>query len=171
MHHDVLLEPAATSLTRQRKAIGLTTAVIAVLLAVATMVGNSANTQKIVDETKTADWWAYAHSSDTNSRLYTANAKLARHAGDQMVVQEFEQLAKDQKGIADDAILNAQSLEKDSAHQARVSHLCSLADLFLQLSIVVCSVSLLTDLLLFWHLSFLSTTAGAVYIVLALMQH
>jgi hypothetical protein len=167
--HD-LQEQVQTILTKQRKGIGLTTAIIAVLLAIATMLGNSANTQKIVDETKTADWWAYVHSSDTNSRLYMANAQVAQHAGDEMVVKEFNQLAKDQKAISDDAILNAQRLEKDSALQARISHFCGLAELFLQLSIVVCSVSLLTDLLLFWYLSFASTAGGVIFVVLALMQ-
>jgi hypothetical protein len=46
------------------------------MLQVATMLANNANTKKIVVETKTADWWAYSHSNDTNSRIYMANERL-----------------------------------------------------------------------------------------------
>ena len=168
--HD-LQETIQTALAKQRKGIGLTTAIVAVLLTVASMLGNTANTKKIVIETKTADWWAYVHSSDTNSRIYTASARLAQMDRNGGVVEDFNQLAKEQKKISDDARVTAQGLENYSDLQARIGHFCSLAELFLQVSIVVCSVSLLTDLLLFWRLSFVSTAAGVVLIILALLQH
>ena len=89
-------ETVETAVTKQRKAIGLTTAIVAVLLAVAGMLGNSANTQKIVIETKTADWWAYVHSSDTNARIYTANARLAELNRGGAAVEDFTKLASEQ---------------------------------------------------------------------------
>ncbi len=168
--HD-LQETVERAIVKQRKGIGLTTAIVAVLLAVASMLGNGANTKKIVIETKTADWWAYVHSSDTNARIYTASARLAQMNRDGGAVQDFTQLAKEQMKISDDARVTAQGLENYSALQNRIGHFCSLAELCLQISIVVCSVSLLTDLLLFWHLSFISSGAGVVLIILAWMQH
>ena len=135
------------------------------------MLGNNANTKKIVIETKTADWWAYVHSSDTNARIYTASGRLAQMNRDGGAVQSFDQLAKEQQKISDDALVTAQGLENYSKLQDRIGHYCNLAELCLQISIVICSVSLLTDLLLFWHISFVSTVAGVVLISLAVMQH
>jgi len=54
----------------------------------------------------------------------------------------------------------AQKLEKDSDLQGRRAHCFEMAVLFLEVSIVLCSVALLTELLLFWRLSFLSIAAG-----------
>ena len=102
---------------KQQKCIGLTTAIVAVLLAIATMLANNANTRKIVIETKTADWWAYTHSNDTNSRIYMANERVAQLHGESQAAEEFHKLYEGQKKDSDDARVMAQSLEKDSALQ------------------------------------------------------
>ncbi len=166
-----LAEHTEAALAKKRKGIGLTTAIVAVLLTIATTIGNTANTRKIVIETKTADWWAYVHSSDSNWRLYSADARLAQQARDPKTAEEFERLGGDQKKISDDAQITAQGLEKQSLLQERIAYLSSLAELCLQLSIVLCSVSLLTDLPLFWHISFVSTCLGSILILLSRVQH
>jgi hypothetical protein len=150
---------------KQQKGIGLTTAVVAVLLALATMLANNANTKKIVVETKTADWWAFSHSNDTNSRIYMANERLAQAQGQDRAAQEFHSLYQEQKKDSEDAKVTAQSLEKDSALQSRKALYGEIAELFLEVSIVLCSVALLTDLMLFWRLSFISTVGGIALIV------
>ena len=165
MHTHQIHEQVEKAHEKQQKSIGLTTAVLAVLMALATMMANNSNTRKIVVETKTADWWAYAHSNDTNSRIYMANERLAQLQGQAQAAQEFHQLSEQQKKESDDAKAMAQSLEKDSAVLAHKALYAEIAELFLEISIVLCSVALLTDLLLFWHLSFISTVAGLGLIV------
>lgn len=156
---------------KPQKRIGLTTALVAVLLAIATMLANNANTKKIVIETKIADWWAYAHSNDTNSRIYMANERVAQLHGDDRAVEEFHKLYEEQKKNSDDARVMAQGLEKDSDLQERKAYYCEIAGLFLEVSIVLCSVALLTDLLLFWHLSFVSSAAGVGLIAFGVLLH
>ena len=160
MHTHEIHEQVEKAHEKQQKGIGLTTAVLAVLMAVATMLANNANTRKIVVETKTADWWAYTHSNDTNSRIYMSNERLAHLQGQDQAAQEFHQLSEEQKKESENAKVMAQSLEKDSALLARKAVYGEIAELFLEVSIVLCSVSLLTDLLLFWRLSFISTVIG-----------
>jgi hypothetical protein len=169
LHH--LQEQVETGHGTQHKRIGLTTAVVAVLLAIATMLGNNANTQKIVTETKIADWWAFTHSNDTNSRIYMADERLAQVHGEQQAAEEFHKLYEGQKKDSDDARVMAQTLEKDSALQGRKASYFETAGLFLEVSIVLCSVALLTELLLFWRLSFVSTAAGLVLIAIGLVLH
>jgi hypothetical protein len=154
----------------QQRSIGLTTAIIAVILAFATMLANDANTKKIVDETKTADWWAYSAFHDTNARIYMADGRLAQAQGQKEAAQEFQSLYEEQKKASDDARRSAQGLEYDSALQSRHANYGEIAELCLEVSVVLCSVALLTGLKLFWRLSFLSTTAGIALIAMLLLH-
>jgi len=97
MHKHEVHEQVEKAHGKQQKGIGLTTAVVAVLLAIATMLANRANTQKVVLETKIADWWAYAHSNDTNARIYMANERIAQLHGEKEAAEEFHKLYEGQR--------------------------------------------------------------------------
>lgn len=153
-----------------QKGIGLTTSIVAVLLAFATMLANDANTKKIVDETRTADWWAYSAFHDTNARVYMADERLAQLQGQAQAAQEFHQLYDSQNKESNDAKMSAQGLEYDSGVQSRHSGDGEVAELCLEVSIVLCSVALLNGLKLFWRLSFITTGIGIGFIV-ALLLH
>ena len=155
---------------QQQKSIGLTTSIVAVLLAFATMLANDANTRKIVDETRTADWWAYSAFHDTNARVYMADERLAQLQGQAQAAQEFHQLYDAQNKDSNDAKSSAQGLEYDSAVQSRHSRDGEIAELSLEVSIVLCSVALLNGLKLFWRLSFVTTGIGIGFII-ALLLH
>jgi len=167
--HEVL-EHAEKAHGQQQKGIGLTTSIVAVLLAFATMLANDANTKKIVDETRTADWWAYSAFHDTNARIYMANESLAKSQGLTDAAQEFHKLYDAQNKDSADAKSSAQGLEYDSAVQSRHGRYGEIAELCLEVSIVLCSVALLNGLKLFWHLSFVTTAVGVGFIV-ALLMH
>jgi|SRR5712692_10773248 len=171
MHKHEVHEQVEKAHGKQQKGIGLTTAVVAVLLAIATMLANRANTQKVVLETKIADWWAYAHSNDTNARIYMANERIAQLHGEKEAAEEFHKLYEGQRKDSDEARVMAQKLEKDSDLQGRKAHSCEIAELFLEVSIVLCSIALLTELTLFWRLSFLSTAAGIGLIAIGMFLH
>lgn len=149
-----------TALEKQQKAIGLTTAVVAVLMAVANLLANAANTQRVIIETKTADWWAYTHSNDTNARIYMSDERIARLQGEKEAAEEFHKLYQGQAKDSEDARVMAQKLEKDSHLQGRKAFFLEIAVLFLEVSVVLCSIALLAEQLLFWRLSFVSVAAG-----------
>jgi len=77
-----------------------------------------------------------------------ANERLAQAQGQDRAAQEFHKLYEEQKRDSEDAKVMAQSLEKDSAVQSRKALYGEMAELFLEVSIVLCSVALLTDLML-----------------------
>lgn len=166
MHAHELIEQAQNAQVQQRS-VGLTTSVIAVLLALATMLGNNANTKMIVDETKTADWWAYVAFHDTDARIYMSNEQLAQAEGKDMAAREFHKLYDEQTKESAEAKSSAQGLEYDSAVQSRRGLAAQIAALCLEVSIVLCSVALLNGMKLFWRLSFLTTAAGIWYIIAA----
>jgi len=158
--HEVVHEQVEKAREKQQKGIGLTTAVVAALMALANLLASSANTQKVVVETKIADWWAYTHSNDTNARIYMSDERIARLHGEKEAAEEFHKLYEGQRKDSDDARVMAQKLEKDSALQGRKAQILEIAVLLLEVSIVLCSVSLLTEMRLFWRLSFLTIAGG-----------
>ena len=170
MHSHELVEHAEKAHESQQKHVGLTTAVVAVILAFATMLGNDANTRKIVDETKTADWWAYSAFHDTNARIYMADEKLAQLQGQTKAAAEFHAMYEEQQKAMNDARVSAQGLEYDSAVQSRHATYGEIAALSLEVSIVLCSVALLNGMKLFWRLSFVSTAVGLGLIVRLLVH-
>lgn len=170
MHSHEVMEHAEKAHGQQQKSIGLTTSVVAVLLAFATMLANDANTRKIVDETRTADWWAYSAFHDTNARIYMADERLAQSQGLDQAAKEFHQLYDSQNKDSAESKSSAQGLEYDSNVQSRHARDGEIAELCLEVSIVLCSVALLNGLKLFWRLSFVTTAVGVGYIVLLLVH-
>ena len=151
------------------KGIGLTTALIAVVLAITTMLANGAHTEKVVLETRIADWWNYTHSNDTNARLYMVNERIAQLHGEKDAAQEFHQLYASQKKDSDDARVTAQKLEKDSSLQSRKAYCWQIAELLLETAIVLCSIALQAEMPLLWHLSLVSSASGVIFVVVGLL--
>ena len=155
------------------KRIGLTIAVLAVFSTLVTILMSENNTEQVVIETKIADWWAFTHSNDSNARLYEATAKIAElnpgtGAG---LASDLRRERDHQKKESNDARVMAQKLEKESAALTRQSNYYSTAELFLQFSVVLCSVALLTELRWFWKSSIVSTTLGLLLAIVGLLLH
>jgi hypothetical protein len=152
------------------KAIGLTIAVLAVLSAFVTVLMSHTSTDKVIVETKVADWWAYSHSNDTNARLYDVNAKVAElsMANGAAIAEELRGERDKQRKEAGDARAMAQKLERESESLTRKTNYYSSAELFLQVSVVLCSIALLTGLSVFWKGSFLSTAVGCLLAVVGM---
>ncbi|MDR3568824.1 MAG: DUF4337 family protein [Syntrophobacteraceae bacterium] len=162
LHGHEVYEQTEHSRAKGGKRIGLTIAVLAVLSACVTILMSENNTKKVVIEVKTADWWAYAHSNAGNARLYEVAAKIAQLIPETgvRVAAELRRERDDRQKISHDARLMAQELERQSAALSRQQNYYSTADLLVQLSVVLCSIALLTDLNWFWKSSFASTAVG-----------
>jgi hypothetical protein len=155
------------------KGIGLTIAVLAVLSAFVAMLLNHTSTEKVIVETKIADWWAYTHSNDSNARLYDVDARLAELNGavGASVAAELRKERDRQTKDSDEARAMAQKLERESQTLTRKWKYYGSAELFLQFSMVLCSIALLTDLSIFWKSSFVSAMAGVALVVWGLVLH
>jgi hypothetical protein len=170
LHAHEVHEKTERAHAKGNKGIGLTIAILAVFSAFVSMLMTHTSTEKVIIETKIADWWAYSHSNDSNARLYEVNAKLAKlsAASGAGVAEELRGERDRQRKESDDARAMAQKLERESAALTRKGIYYSTAELFLQFSVVLCSVALLTDLGVFWKSSFVSTTGGLLLAVLGM---
>ncbi len=215
-----------------QKSIGLTTAITAVLLAVATLLGHRAHTEEIKLQTKVNDQWSFFQAKHQRAHDYGKDAEIESAAGNHDLAIEFLKISMDEEcgypvegncqapRVKQSPILqklmaelktpsgNSGASEKGPAEQAgetragdatkngatgahekpakesavregavkiqdraremeqetevitrRADHYDS-AELFLEVSIVLCSIALLAENRLYWKLSFVSTVLG-----------
>jgi len=155
------------------KGIGLTMAIVAVLLAVATLLGHNSHTEEMVLKGDANDKWAYYQAKNIRVHMYEADAKLAALIpnGAELAKEFLEDAKVEREGAparngkqAKDGAdkIQDQAKERD-AETVLAGHRANYydgAELFLEVSIVLCSISLLAGNRLYWVLSFITTIIG-----------
>ncbi|PYY15851.1 MAG: hypothetical protein DMG61_05995 [Acidobacteria bacterium] len=132
------------------KRIGVTMAVVAVFLALATML---------------------AHRKNSRSHMYEADSRLAKLSSEGKDIAN--QLAENGKKESEDAEKirqKAEHFEEQTDAAARRATYFDVAEVMLEISLVLCSVTLLTTLPVFWLSSFISTLSGLGLIVFAALR-
>lgn len=226
-----------------QKGIGLTTAVVAVLLAVATLLGHRSHTDEITLQTRVVDGWSFYQAKHGRAHQYGKYAENEALAGQKEIATKdlktsiaeecgvpakanctspvlkespiLKQFLKDnppaagqhsepageahaapaaapeggaaeqektgtekagkeggaRKDGAVDVEEHTRDLEKETSLAAAKADHYDSAELFLEISIVLCSISLLAEAKLYWRLSFLSTLAGVAVAVVGWFLH
>ncbi len=145
-----------------QKGIGLTTSIVAVLLAIATLLGHRSHTEEVVLRTEANDQWAYYQAKKIRSHVYEADAQLARLSGDagkDVAADMTKKSAKYDKD-AEEIQNKANELDGEQKLVTRRANYFDLSELFLEVSIIFCSIALLTEMKVFWKVSFVTTIAG-----------
>jgi hypothetical protein len=156
-----------------QKAIGLTTAIVAVLLATATLLGHRAHTEEVIVQgdrntqwvnydTKTVRAAVYDSAAATESLMPDGKEKAAEFAEKAKAEREGEP-AKNGKPArlgAEKTREKALELDAELRLTQRRAGLYDAAELFLEISIVLCSIALLAEANLYWKLSFITTAIG-----------
>ena len=172
METNELSEMAEKSKESNEKAVGLTMAIVAVLLAFATMLGHRSHTEEILVQSKANDQWAYYQAKNIRSHTYEANAELAALiGGGAKVAEDFKSKAETQRQEAEQVQEKAREFENESTHASRKADRFDTSEIFLEIAIVLCSITLLTDKKSYWRLSFIASAIGAVLLVTALLIH
>jgi hypothetical protein len=144
------------------RAIGLTMAVVAALLASVTLMGHRLHTEETVQQTKAADGWAFFQAKNGRYHMYAADAKLAELIGPQgaTVAKEWRMKAEEEKRDSDGIRVENEKLDEETHATARRATFFDASEICLEIAIVLCSISLLTGSQLFWKISFLGTGLG-----------
>jgi len=150
--------------------VSLTMAVLAVLVAVVSLLGHRAHTEEVVLQAKSSDQWAFYQAKNirrhtdelftdlTSVTATTDAATLAKLR--EKYSQEAERYKGEQKQIEDEA----RSLEQEVAMERNRADRYDLAEVFLEIGLVITSITLLSGRRLFWQLG---TVLGVLGIVLA----
>jgi hypothetical protein len=158
--NEELHEVASEAHTRSAKRIGLTMAVVAVLLAVSTMLGHRTHTETVLMQTRATDQWAFYQAKNIRAHMYEADAQMAAALGAKGAAEDFKLRGEKQRGDAEHIRAEAEKLEAETQATERKAGHYDLSEIFFEIGIVLCSISLLSGSGLFWRLSFISTAVG-----------
>ena len=137
-------------------------AVVAVLLAVSTMLGHRTHTESILLQSRASDQWAFYQAKTIRAHMYEANSQMAAALGAKEAAEDFKSKGEKQRSDAEHIRGEAEKLEVETQATERKAGLYDLSEIFFEIGIVLCSISLLSGSGLFWRLSFISTAAGII---------
>jgi hypothetical protein len=174
MTPEELSEQAEEAHHSGQKAIGLTTAITAVLLAVATLLGHRAHTEEIVLQGERNTQWVNFDTKRMQRVLDEDLAALsaALPGSGREVAEKFRENARVEregeparqgasaKPGTDEIRKQAIELDNEMKLTQRRASFYDASELFLEISIVLCSISLLAGTRLYWRLSFITTAMG-----------
>jgi len=148
--------------------VAFTMSVLAVLVAITTVVGHRAHTEAVLEQNKATDLWNYyqAHKIRANETELASDllgvvslndkdaaAKLAKTYADHQ-----KKWTEDLKEEQDQAEAMEAKVEKTEARADRFD----LAEALLEIGLVITSVTLLTKSRIYWYLGLLFSAGGVV---------
>jgi Domain of unknown function (DUF4337) len=166
---DKAKEAAAEAKERKHLApVSLTMAILAVLVATVSLLGHRAHTEEILMQTRATDQWAYYQAKNMRrnnlealDEVLTAleNTKAERAAEVQKHFhQEIDKYRDQQKDIQNEA----RGLEAEVGRASRRADRFDLGEVFLEIALVVTSVTLLTDRRGYWYFGMVLAVVGVV---------
>jgi hypothetical protein len=143
--------------------------VLAVIVAIASLLGHRAHTEEVVLQAKASDQWAYYQAKNIRQHedeLFVAANSAANEAREKYA-QEAEKYKKDKEEIQD----KAKELEDEVQMEQKRADRYDLAEVFLEIGLVITSITLLSDRRIFWHIGIFLGVAGLVVTVMGAMVH
>jgi hypothetical protein len=165
---------------RERKHIApvsLTMAILAVLIATVSLLGHRAHTEEILLQTRATDQWAYYQAKNIRRNNLEAlddvltaleNTKEERAQEVQKRFHdEIDKYRDQQKDIQNEA----RGLEAEVGRASRRADRFDLGEVFLEIALVVSSITLLTDNRRYWYFGFVLATIGVIAAGSGFMLH
>lgn len=151
--------------------VSVTISILAVLVAVVTLLGHRAHTEELLLQAKASDQWAYYQAKNIRLRELQSFADLL----DVVATQDKEKASKIREGYnkevaryggdKEDISKEAKALEDErDLYQQRADRFDT-AEGVLEFALIICSMTLLTNKKLFW---FSGVAIGIVGVVVAL---
>ena len=146
--------------------ISVTMAILAVCVAVVSLLGHRAHTEEILSATRASDQWAYYQAKNIRRNNYEMGQDLLalvefkdkQQAGKvlQRYQEQVDRYTKEQAEIEE----QAKELEKDSARAQSRANRFDIGEVFLEVALVIASIALLTRKRLFWFLGIVLGAGG-----------
>ena len=159
------------------KPVSLTMAICAVLVAVVSLLGHRAHTEELLFQNKATDNWAFYQAKNIRRHSYelfldmlsisSPKEPQAAEALKQKYEKEIQRYDADQKKIEEDA----KRQEEETELAGRKGDRFDLGEVFLEVALVVTSITLLTRRRVFWMMGTLSGITGVAIAATALFMH
>jgi len=157
--------------------ISVTMAILAVCVAVVSLLGHRSHTEELLMQNRATDQWAYyqakyilLHNYDMGLDLLPlVDFKDKDQAGkvQEKYKAQVDRYTKEQADIEE----KAKDFEAESAGAQRKADRYDLGEVFLEIALVISSLALLSKKLVFWYLGILSGLAGLAVAVTGMLMH
>src|SRR6516165_4204052 len=156
--HEIMEAHEARSLEDSRLTlpVAVTLSILAVLVAIATLLGHRASTEEIILQTKATDQWALFQAK--NIRLHEMQGfadllgtlspvdKEKTEALREKYLKEIDRYEQEK----DEASEQAKELEKERESSSRRADRYEAGEVILEIALIICSLTLLTKKRIFW---------------------
>jgi hypothetical protein len=148
--------------------VSLTMAVLAVLVAVASLLGHRAHTEEVILQNKATDQWAYYQAKNIRrhtDELFGDFASVMATTDAARAAQLREKYQAEAKSYADqqkEIDAEARKLEQETSHERDRADRYDLAEVFLEIGLVVTSITLLSGRRIFWKAGIVLGVIGVV---------
>ena len=157
--------------------ISVTMAILAVCVAVVSLLGHRSHTEELLFQNRATDQWAYYQAKNIRRNSYAMGVDLLglvdfkdKAQADKVrdkYSQEVERYTKEQSEIED----QAKELEKESASAERKADRFDMGEVFLEIALVITSLALLSGKRAFWFLGIISGLTGLGIAVTGFLMH
>src|SRR5216684_4478347 len=136
--------------------VSLTMAVLAVLVSVVSLGGHRAHTEEVVLQTKSTDQWAFYQAKNIrrhNDELFADLISVTTASDTAAVAKLREKYSKEAEHYKDeqkDIEGEARKLEREFATERTRADRFDLAEVFLEVGLVITSITLLSGKRIFW---------------------
>ena len=146
--------------------VAITISILAVLVAMATLMGHRSSIEAVLLQTRATDQWAYYQAKNNRLHLIQTEANLLRvlTAADkekaaamlEKDLQEIERYGNDKDQISE----KAKELEDERVVISRREDRFDAGEVILDIALIICSLTLLTRIKAFWYSGIAIGTAG-----------
>jgi len=146
--------------------VSMTMAILAVFVAAVSLLGHRAHTEELLLQNKATDNWSYYQAKNIRRHTYDlfldmlslSDPKNPQAAGQvaEKYKKEIARYDQEQKEIE----AEARKLEEETALEGKKGDRFDLGEVFLEVGLVISSITLLTRRRLFWTLGLVAGVAG-----------
>ena len=157
--------------------VSVTMAILAVFVAVVSLMGHRAHTEEVLMQAKASDQWSYYQAKNIRRQNYQMGLdmlsmiefkdKAAAVKVEEKYRSEGERYQREQEQIAE----QAKDLEKESAGAQLKANRFDLGEVCLEIALVLASLTLLSRKRFYWYLGMASGLAGLGVAVTGLLLH
>jgi len=151
--------------------VALSIAIIAVILAVFSTLGDHAKTSAIILTNQASDQWSFYQAKSIKEHLVETETKLLKAISKETGIsneinttaqKKYEEELKEIKQ-------KAEELTEEARHETTMTQRSDIAALIIQVSIVLCSIAILSRWKRIWHIGLATSLIGIVFGVVSLL--
>lgn len=146
--------------------VSLTMAVLAVLVAVSSLLGHRASTEEVLKRAEASDQWAYYQAKSVRGhqdKLFAALTAVATSSNPEALAKVREDYLQESDRYRDEQNeiqKKAQELESEVVVAHKRADRYDLGEVFLEIALVVTSITLLSGRRIFWHAGLVMAAIG-----------